>query len=142
MGVDVWLRSVFDYADEEQFDRVAGPGADVPLFPTVDAFIQAAAKMYDKPRATGGYYRESYPWMDMRGDLLGTLGLSWASILKTLPVGESGCCEMPPDHARHFLEELRMRPLSPAMIEERAAERDATPSKREVEEATETLRAR
>jgi hypothetical protein len=67
--------------------------------------------------ATGGYYREAYPGGDFRGQLVGLLGLSWHEVRRSLP--NPG--EMPPDHARHLLAELELRPVTDAMIEAAAA---------------------
>jgi hypothetical protein len=43
---------------------------------------------------------------------------------------------MPPDHARHLLAELRMHPISPAIVEERVAALDIIPSEAEIKETT------
>src|SRR5262245_43516031 len=143
MGVDMWLRSVLDFENDEQVESVV---SKVGPIDEMSGDRQAASEIYDRLRATGGYYREAYRGADvgmgLHGNLLPMLGLSWNSVLRALQTDGHGLWEMTPDHARHFLEELRTRPISPAMIEARVASADFVPSEQEVHEARRRLQAR
>jgi hypothetical protein len=105
VGLDIWLPSIFDYADgdatERLFDnrqelQVAKAGGDP------SAILDA---IYDTLRATGGYYREGYN----RTGLLPALGLDWDDIIAQL----LDRTILPVDHAKMLLAELEARSPTP-----------------------------
>jgi hypothetical protein len=94
MGLDMWLPSVFDYEDGDAVDALIG---DDPIERTVEGIKRAMDEMYNRLRATGGYYREAYN----RSGLLPALGLDWDDIIRGLPDKNI----LPVDHAKMLLAE-------------------------------------
>jgi hypothetical protein len=142
MGMDMWLPSVFDYGDAAQVERVLAPLERDREAPRVGVAVEdverRSTEIYDALRATGGYYREAYPWGDLRGQLLGMLGLSWKEICVSLTRPD----EMPPAHARRLLAELKRRPVTDAMIEAVAREEERLLTEAEVAAARDGFQRR
>jgi hypothetical protein len=104
MGLDMWLPSVFDFDDEKAVDVVLG---DFPPFERdIDNIQKAVVGMYDRLRATGGYYREAYS------------GNPGACTMLRLWGAIEGKRILPADEARAMLADVEQKPITPALVDD------------------------
>jgi hypothetical protein len=109
MGLDMWLPSVFDYADDDAVERLFDNSPEVLAAQTAGDVHALSTAIYDVLRATGGYYREPYNELG----LFPLLGLSWECVWRSLEDRSA----LPPAHARHLLVEIEQHPITPDLVE-------------------------
>lgn len=96
MGVDLYLPSIYDpvAANEDNF-RPDSPFEDP---------VQHMTAIYDKMRATGGYFRNGYN----SGDVMWAMGLSWSGVVG--PMLTDG--RLPIERAQELVALVEAHPLT------------------------------
>jgi hypothetical protein len=110
MGLDMWLPSVFDYADSDAVQGLFDSSSEVQAATAAGDPLALFDAGYDALRATGGYYREPYNALG----LFPLPGLSWQSIWRSL----GGLCgALTPEHARFVLAQIEQHSITPDVVE-------------------------
>ena len=102
MGVDIYLKSVFDPFIKEYEKR---PAPDAGRHLNAASIADGAIDwIYDDYRASGGYFRNGYN----SGDVMWAMGLSWSDTVRPMLDAEN---RLPIERARELLAMIEARPL-------------------------------
>jgi hypothetical protein len=103
MGVDIYLNSIWepwvDTRGQTSLSRHRGKAK------TPDDFIRMSEELFDKARASGGYFRNAYN----TGDVMWAMGLSWRNDVGKMLDSKR---RLPIDQARALIAKIEARPLT------------------------------
>lgn len=98
MGVDIYLESIWK-PFEEKLQR-----EPLPVLGPDQSPLDLVTDMYDRYRATGGYFRNGYN----AGDVMWASGLSWSMVAEMLDQNQY----LPVERARELVKMIEARPLT------------------------------
>jgi hypothetical protein len=101
MGADLYLNSVWEAWRANNMERFR----DAPDSDPTSEDASTDGKIFDKIRASGGYFRNGYN----SGDVMWAMGLSWPHTVGGM-LDSEGC--LPVERARELLAMIEARPLT------------------------------